>query len=409
MLAAMSTPGQAQASAKSAKAPAGRWRLIAARTLIVLAAVLAVPAALAGYVRWQALDTETFQGTAKDLIADETVRDQIAATLVEALYTNANVTQALEQRLPEDQKALAAPLAAASRVLADRLAPELLARPRAQDLWVAALTESQRRLIRLLDDKSTAVQEDNGNVILNLRPIIIQLGDRVAILGNVAGQLPPDAGKIVIMKADQLETAQDLTGLLRAVGTWFWIIPFLLIAAAIALARGRRRLELRAAAIAVVIVGLLILVTRSLAGGYIVDALVKTESVKPAANSTWEILTNLLTDTGWTLIGLGLVFLLGVWVAGDTPSGRSARRTLAPVLGKRAWAFGIAGVLFLLLLWWQPTAQTGRPLQMIALAIIVAIGVEALYRLTVRDFPVEAALPPGDMFRRRRSDELAGT
>jgi hypothetical protein len=391
------------------KQPAGRWRLIAARTLIVLAAVLAVPAALAGYIRWQALDAGTFRGTSEQLIANDTVRDQIAATLVDRLYANANVTQALEQRLPPDQKGLAAPLAAASRVLADRLAPELMARPRVQQLWVDALSESQRRLILLLDDKSVNVQEDNGNVVLNLQPLIIQLGDRVAILGNVAGQLPPDAGKIVIMKADQLQTAQDLTGLLKTIGSWFWIIPFLLMAAGIALARGRRRVELRAAAIAVVIVGLLILVTRSLAGGYIVDALVKAESVKPAANSTWEILTDLLTDTGWTLIGLGLAFLFGVWVAGDTGSGRAARRTLAPVLGKRTWAFGIAGLLFLLLLWWQPTAQTGRPLQMFVLAIVVAIGVEALYRLTVRDFPEEAAMPPGAMFHRRRSDEVAGT
>ena len=132
------------------------------------------------------------------------MRDQIAATLVDRLYANANVTQALEQRLPPDQKGLAAPLAAASRVLADRLAPELMARPRVQDLWVNALSESQRRLILLLDDKSVNVQEDNGDVILNLQPLIIQLGDRVAILGNVAGQLPPDAGKIVIMQADQL-------------------------------------------------------------------------------------------------------------------------------------------------------------------------------------------------------------
>ena len=196
--------------------------------------------------------------------------------------------------------------------------------------------------------------------------------------------------------------------MLKKVGSWFWIIPVLLFAAGIALARGRRRIELRAVAIASIVVGLVILVTQSLAGGYIVDALVKTESAKPAANETWTILTDLLTDTGWTLIGIGLVFLFGVWIAGETGSGRSARRRLAPILGNRAWAYGIAALLFLLLLWWQPTAQTGRPPQMIALAIAIAVGVEALYRLTVRDFPAEAGMPPGSMFR-RRSDEVAGT
>jgi hypothetical protein len=398
MLRAVATAGQAQAETAK-KATAGRWRLIAARTLVVLAAVLAVPAAIAGYVRWQALDSDTFHTTAKQLIADDTVRDQIAVTLVDRLYTNANVTQALEQRLPPDQKALAGPLAAASRVLADRLAPELLARPRVQALWVAALAESQRRLILLLDDKSTAVQEDNGDVVLNLQGIIDQLSQQIAILGNV--QLPPDSGKIVLMKADQLQTAQDLTGALKTVGTWFWIIPVLLAIAGIALARGRRRIELRAVAIAAIVVGLLILVARSVGGGYVVDALVNTESVKPAANQTWSILTALLVDTGWVLIGIGVVALFGVWVAGETSSGRAARRMFAPVLGNRAWAFGTVAVLFLLLLWWQPVAQLSRWPQVLAMAIVLAICVEALYRITVRDFPEESATAPGASFRAR--------
>ncbi|MGZ8694796.1 MAG: hypothetical protein ACXWYS_05095, partial [Gaiellaceae bacterium] len=253
----MSTPERTEkpVAAAPGRASAGRGRRIAARTLVVLALVLAFPAALAGYVRWQVLDPDTFQGTAKQLIADDAVRDQVAASLVEGLYNNVDVAGGLEQRLPADQKALAAPLAAASRVLADRLAPQLLEGPRAQALFVAALTESQRRLIRLLDDKSTAVQEDGGNVVLNLQPLVIQLGDRVAIIGNVAGNLSPDAGKITIMKAEQLSTAQDLTALLRTVGTWFWIIPVLLLAAGIALARGRRRIELRAVAIGLIVVG----------------------------------------------------------------------------------------------------------------------------------------------------------
>ena len=403
------TPGHATTATTAEQGHAGRWRLIAARTLVVLAAILAVPAALAGYVRWQALDNQTFHTTAKQLIADDTIRDQIAVTLVDRLYANANVTQALEQRLPPDQKALAPPLAAASRVLADRLAPELLARPRVQQLWVNALSESQHRLILLLDDKSKAVQEDNGNVVLNLQGVIDQLSQRVAILGNV--QLPPDSGKIVLMQADQLSTAQDLTAVLRAVGSWFWIIPVLLAIAGIALARGRRRIELRAVAIASILVGLIILVTRSVGGGYIVDSLVNTESVKPAANAAWSIITALMVDTGWLLIGIGIVALFGVWIAGESSSGRAARRMFAPVFGNRAWAYGTVAVLFLLLLWWQPVAQLGRWPQVLAMAIVLAICVEALYRITVRDFPEESAMPPGASFRARwdaRQERMTG-
>jgi hypothetical protein len=409
----VSTPGQAPPAGGAApeRARASRKRLVAARVLVILAIILTLPAALAGYVRWQVLDTDTFHDTAKQLIADDTVRNQVAASLVDGLYDNTDVTAALEQRLPPDQQRLAGPLTAVSRLAADRLAPRLLERPRVQQLWVNALTESQRRLVRLLDDKSTAVQEDGGDVVLNLRPLVIQLGEEVAIIGNVAGQLPPDAGTITIMKADNLQAAQDITKLLRAVGTWFWVIPLLLFAAGIALARGRRRIELRAVAVGLIVVGLAILLLRSVSGGYVVDALVSTETVKPAADDTWSILTQLLTDTAWTLIGIGLVALLGVWIAGDRPSGRATRRGLAPVLGNRVWIYGTATVLYLLLLWWRPTAQTSRVPQMIALAIVILVAIEALYRLTVRDFPGEAAIPPGAAMRARwdaRRDRRAG-
>jgi hypothetical protein len=67
-----------------------------------------------------------------------------------------------------------------------------------------------------------------------------------------------------------------------------------------------------------------------------------------------------MVDTGWLLIGIGIVALFGVWIAGESSSGRAARRMFAPVLGNRAWAYGTVAVLFLLLLWWQPVAQLGR-------------------------------------------------
>ena len=75
-------------------------RMLLARVLVVLAALFAVVGLLAGFVRYQALDNETFSDTAAELIANETVRDQIAVTLVESLYTNVDVAAALEERLP---------------------------------------------------------------------------------------------------------------------------------------------------------------------------------------------------------------------------------------------------------------------------------------------------------------------
>ena len=80
-----------------------------ARILAGLGVLLALLSLLAGYIRFQGLDTETVKGTAGELIADDEVRDQVAASLVDALYANIDVTAALEQKLPPDQKGLAGP------------------------------------------------------------------------------------------------------------------------------------------------------------------------------------------------------------------------------------------------------------------------------------------------------------
>jgi uncharacterized BrkB/YihY/UPF0761 family membrane protein len=196
------------------------------------------------------------------------------------------------------------------------------------------------------------------------------------------------------MTADQLTTAQDLTHLLKTVASWFWVVPLLLAALAVWLARGRRRTTVRALAIGAVIAGLLVLIVRSLVGSYFVHDVVKTDTVRPAASETWDILTQLLADGAWTLIVVALIALLGVWLAGPTRRGTEARRWLAPYLARPEIAFGAAALFVLLIVWWGPTPQTRRWYLMLTAVVLLALGVEALRRLTAREFPAAAASEP---------------
>ena len=364
--------------------------MLAARILVVLVALLAVVSLLAGFVRWQALDTDTVEETAELMITDADIQTQIAASLVEQLYANVDVAAALEERLPSDQRALAPVLAGALRELSDRAAQELLERPRAQELWVRSIATTHEQLLRLLDDDLTAVQTEGGFLVLDLRPLVIQLGNQVAVVGRLAEQLPADSGRIELMEADQLETAQDAAQLLKWLGTFLFIVPLALAALALWLAAGRRRVILRSLGFALVLAGILVLVIRGIGGSYVVDNLVATESVRPAAESSWEILTRLLVDGGWLLIILGGVALLGVWLTGASRAATETRRRLAPYLARPEYAFGAAAGLLLLLVWWAPLAQFRRGLAVLAMAVLLGIGVEALRRVTGREFPEEA-------------------
>jgi hypothetical protein len=189
------------------------------------------------------------------------------------------------------------------------------------------------------------------------------------------------------MEADQLETAQELTQLLKVLGMWLWLVPIALWAAAIWLAAGRRRDILRAIAISSIIAGLIVLVVRRIAGSFVVDALATTTSVEQAAGDAWDILTSQLRDGGLTLLGLGVLILVGVWLVG--PSGRAtdSRRWLAPYIARAEIAFGAAAALLFLLVWWGPTVQTQRWQLVLAAAIVLGLGVEVLRRQTAREFP----------------------
>jgi hypothetical protein len=364
-------------------------------TLVVVGILVAVLAVIAGYVRFQALDTPTVEETATELIENDQVRDQIAAQLVDQLFSNVDVEADLRQRLPPDQKRLAPPLAGAARALADRAAARLLERPRVQELWIRSIVRAHEELIAVLDDDTTAVSTEGGYVVLNLRPLVIQLGDQVAIVGRVAERLPESAGRIKIMQADQLETAQDLTQLLKRVAAVLWLVPFLLWGIAFWLARGRRRAILRTVGLGLVAVGLLVLVVRSVAGNYVVDDLVKSDAVRPAVNDAWDILTALLADGGWTVLGLGVIAVVAVWLSGPSASATATRRELAPFLVRPELAFGAAAVLFLLLILWGPTVQTRRLHLVVAGAILLAIGVEILRRQAAREFPDAGAADLG--------------
>ena len=285
----------------------------------------------------------------------------------------------------------------------------MLERPRVQALWVGSVTRAHRQLINVLDDDVRGVSTEEGAVVLDLRPLMVQLGERVAIVGNVAERFGPDAGRIEIMEAEQLETAQDLTQVLKALGNWLWIAPLVLWGAALWLARGRRRSILRMIAIGSILGGLLVLVLRRVAGSYVVEALAPSAAVETAAQDAWDILTSLLRDGGLTLVGLGLIVLVAVWLVGPSASGVAARRFLAPYLARWEIAYGAAATLFVLLLWWQPTVQTTRARLMVAAALLLALGVELLRRQVAREHP---SPPPADLggslrrgFGRLRGDE----
>ena len=359
-------------------------RVIGARVLTVVAILLALVGMVAFYVEHTALDEEGFETISRNMIENDEIRTQVAAKAVDTLFENVDVEAAIAERLPPAQAGLAPVLAGLARSGADRAADAALERPRVQTVWVEVTTRTQRQLVRLLDDDTTFIQTEGGAVVLDLRPIVIQIGDQVAVIGNIAERLPESSGKIAIIEESQLETAQTATKILRSVADWMWLVALVVAALAVWVARGRRRLELRAIALGLFVVGLLLLAVRRFAGDYLVDSLVKDDAVEPAGHDAWSILTQTLADRAWVWIILGVVTLLGVWFVGDSARAGRARDAASPVLQSRPTTYAIAAGALLALVLVAPQIARGWLSALLLIALIVA-GIEVVRNIVLRD------------------------
>ena len=385
----MGQPAQV-AAAPEVKHERFAWRSWVPWTIVVLAAVIALVAALNVWVKRQALSTDNWTNASSQLLENDQIRSALSVYLVNQLYENVNVSQQLEQRLPPPVKPLAPQIALGLQQVAIRATDGLLARPRVQQLWREANRRAHQRFIAVLDGKHSALQTDNGNVVLNLQPILQQLEQQTGIGSRLQGKLPADAGKITIMKGNQLDTARKSVKVIRVLSYFLIFLVIALYALAMYLSRDRRKILL-GAGVSILLVGLLVLVVRRFAGNYLVDQLTNNPNAKSAVSATWAIGTELLRNVGENAIVYGLVVIFAAWIAGPSRPATWCRRVSAPTVREHPVVlYGAVTLVLIIVLLAGPT-DGQRVYPLLFLFALAYVGTEYLRRETVREFPAEPA------------------
>jgi hypothetical protein len=369
-------------------APLSGRRRAAIWTLIVLAALLGVLSVAACWINRQILDNDGWNNASARIVRDPTVRETLSIYLVNSLYDNVDVAKALGQKLPPNVKVLAGPAAGALRQPAADSVAFLLARPRAEQLFVNASARAHQGLINVLENKTgSGISTGRGVVTLNLGELVTQIGGDLGLPDAALAKVPSGAGQITLMRSDQLATAQKAVQAIRILSVWLLVLVLALFAWAVYLARGYRRETLRTIGWIFVFVGILVLAARRIVGNYVIGSLAGPE-FHDAAHNVWLTMSSILGQIGWETILFGIVGLLGVALMGPGPTATSIRRRLAPVLNTRPGVvWGGFAFVFLLLVLWGGLLALRTWWEMLILAALLAVGVQAVRSQTLREFP----------------------
>jgi hypothetical protein len=264
-----------------------------------------------------------------------------------------------------------------------------------------APAQLQDRLTKLdgrlsdLDGRLTAVADRTAAVLNDPQQANVDRLDAALALTQarvtdlVDRQAVQNPGELVVMKSSQLDGVQTLVGALRNLGFVLPVLVLLLYVGALYLANGWRRQALIAAGGGILAATLLVLLTRRMLGGAVVDSVAGSETVKPAIQSVWDIVSGALRERALFVLLIGLAFVGAGLLAGPGRYAVAARRSLAPHLRDHQVAvYFIVAVLFLLWLTVMPGINNlGQVLVIVLLAALAVVGVEVLRRQTAHEFP----------------------
>jgi hypothetical protein len=209
-----------------------------------------------------------------------------------------------------------------------------------------------------------------------------------------------------IADGDQLETAQEMLDLFKAI---VWVLLALAVAAfagAVALSRHRRRTLISVGG-CLMFAALAVIAARRLAGDAVVEALADAPNAQGAADDVWDIATSLLVDAAQGSFLFGLFLVTGAWLAGRGRRATSVRRGSAHALREHPGLVRAGlGTAILLLVIWGPVPWTQNFWTIVLFTVVAFAWLEWIRRRTLDEFPDQPA-PRMSLRKRGRSGAMA--
>jgi hypothetical protein len=267
------------------KAQGSRIRKLVVLLLVALSIVLIPLTATVVWAHQTVFNTNRWEQTVGPIAKDPVVINAVSVRITDEIYNavdpQAKITDALTAlhdqvpKVPSAITALAGPIANGMKGFVNDQVNKVLSTPQFQQFWVTATRTAQQQVVAVLNGDSKAIQTVNGQVVLNLVPLLNQVlanmsGTLSSLLGRnitlptISGNelpsvvcqkistalgrpVPATCGQIPLFPADKLNTAKDYVARFNRWFVGLLILTPLLIIAAIWLSRRHRRTALQIA------------------------------------------------------------------------------------------------------------------------------------------------------------------
>jgi hypothetical protein len=323
-----------------AGAVGSRRRSLASIGCLVLAALLTTPAAIGYWGQRTVNDTARYVATVRPLADSPEVQEAIAAKVTSVIQQQVDAeaifNRAFAEVVPDAPRLreLIGPLSLAVDALIERQVEQFIASDAFGEFWVAANTDSQRLLLRLLRGEDTGrVSLRSDQLVLDVSEVIDQVRELLIERGLTVGEavaVPDSQRQIVLLEAPQVREVRTIYAFGNPIARWLILVVIGLYAVGLLLARRRPRSTV-AIGVALVVNGLLIALMLSAGRGIFVEELSGTVFSR-ASSVFFDTLVAYLRRGQQVMAGLGLTLMVVGWSAGSSTAAGSVRRAVTKSL-----------------------------------------------------------------------------
>jgi hypothetical protein len=237
--------------------------------LIFLVALLVPITAATAWVRHTVLNTDNYVSTVAPIASDPAVTAAVSRIATDQIFTALDPQQIVENALPPRASFLAAPITNGVKGFVQSQVNVVLQSAAFHQIWVTANRVAHTALLRVLNGHADALQTTNGQVVLNLVPLLnnvlaavqkqaSEIVGKDVTLPTLTGNelpsaacekistalhrpLPKTCGQIPLFPANKLSQAQHYVRLFKHLVLALLIVTPLLALLALFLTRRRRR------------------------------------------------------------------------------------------------------------------------------------------------------------------------